>query len=48
MLGFLHYIDARFGWWDDRQTAHGKCRAYTDRALELDPENPDANIASAS
>jgi adenylate cyclase len=47
MLGFLHYIDARFGWWDDRQTAHGKCRAYTDRALELDPENPDANTASS-
>ena len=47
MLGFLHYVDARFGWWDDRQTAHGKCRAYADRALELDRENPDANTASS-
>ena len=47
MLGLLHYIDARFDWWDDRQTAHGKARAYADRALELDPENPDANTASS-
>jgi adenylate cyclase len=46
MLGFLHYVDARFGWWDDRQTARGKARTYTDRALELNPENPDANTAS--
>jgi adenylate cyclase len=43
MLGFIHYIDARFGWWDDRETALGKARGYADRALELDPESPDAN-----
>jgi len=42
MLAFLHYADARFGWWDDRDTAIGKARAHVDRALELDPENPDA------
>lgn len=42
MLGFMHYADARFGWWDDRETAVNKARAYSDRALELDPENPDA------
>jgi adenylate cyclase len=42
MLGFMHYADARFGWWDDRETAVSKARAYSDRALELDPENPDA------
>jgi len=47
MLGLIHYIDARFGWWDDRETALGKARRYTDRALELDPENPDANITSS-
>ena len=47
MLGFMHYVDARFGWWDDRQTARGKARSYADRALELDPENPDANTASS-
>ena len=47
MLGLLHYADARFGWWDDRQTAGSKARTYADRALELDPENPDANTASS-
>jgi len=46
MLGFLHYVDARFGWWDDRATAIGKAREYTDRALALDPDNPDANTTS--
>jgi len=47
MLGFMHYIDARFGWSDNRRTARGKARSYADRALELDPENPDANTASS-
>jgi adenylate cyclase len=47
MLGFIHYVDARFGWWDDRETALGKARGYTNRALELDPENPDANTTSS-
>jgi adenylate cyclase len=47
MIGFQHYADARFGWWDDRETARGKARMYTDRALELDPENPDANTTSS-
>ncbi|HTK86169.1 MAG TPA: adenylate/guanylate cyclase domain-containing protein, partial [Nitrospiraceae bacterium] len=32
-LGFLHCLDARFGWWDDRETATDKARAYADRAL---------------
>jgi adenylate cyclase len=43
MVGFIHYLDARFGWWDDRETALGKARGYADRAMELDSENPDAN-----
>ncbi len=42
MIGFMHYADARFGWWDDRAIAVKKGRTYADRALELDPENPDA------
>jgi len=46
MLGFLHSMGARFGWWDDRETALGKARAYADRALEIDPANADAHIAS--
>jgi adenylate cyclase len=47
MLGFVHYADARFGWWDDRNTALGKARAYADRALELDPGNADAYTTSS-
>ena len=26
MLGFMHCLDARFGWWDDRETAIEKAR----------------------
>jgi adenylate cyclase len=47
MLGIMHYVDARFGWWDDRETAIAKARAYGDRALELDPESPDACTTSS-
>lgn len=47
MIGFKHYSDARFGWWDDRETALGKARSYANRALEFDPENPDANVTSS-
>jgi adenylate cyclase len=47
MLGFMHYVDARFGWWDDHETALGKTRAYADRALELDPKNADAYTTSS-
>ena len=45
MLGFIHCLDARFGWWDDRETAIIKARAYADRALQLDPNNADGHIA---
>ena len=37
MLSSVHWLDARFGWWDDRETALAKARIYADRALELDP-----------
>lgn len=47
MLGFIHCLDARFGWWDERETAIGKARAHANRALELDPHNADAHIASS-
>jgi adenylate cyclase len=47
MLGFIHSVDARYGWWDDRETALSKARAYADRALELDPGNADAHTASS-
>jgi adenylate cyclase len=44
MLGFLCYADARFGWWDDRETALKKGQAYVDRALAIDPNNADAHM----
>jgi adenylate cyclase len=46
-LGFLHSLDARFGWWDDREIAIEKARSYADRALEIDPGNADAYTASS-
>ena len=46
MLGFLSYGDARFSWWDDRDTALTKGRAYVDNALALDPDNADAYMVS--
>jgi adenylate cyclase len=47
MLGFMHCLDARFSWWDDRETALGKARIYTDKALELEPGNADAYRTSS-
>jgi adenylate cyclase len=47
MVGFIHYLDARFGWWDDRLTAQQKARTFAERAMELDPENADANVTSS-
>ena len=47
MLGFMHCLDARFGWWDDRETAIEKATAYADRALEIDPGNADAYTTSS-
>ncbi len=47
MLGFIHYVDVRFSWWDEGETALNKAREYADRALELDPENSAANTTSS-
>jgi adenylate cyclase len=47
MLGFAHYADARYGLWDDRETALAKARAYIERAFELDRENSDAYTTSS-
>ena len=44
MLGFLQYANARFGLWDDRETALRKGGAYVDKALSVDPENSDAHL----
>jgi len=42
LIGFTHFLDARFGWWDGREEALRKARARIDRALELDTDNVDA------
>ena len=42
MLGMLYYIDARFGYWNDRETALAKGTAHVERALACDPESADA------
>ena len=47
MLSWVHCLDARFGWWDDRATAIGKAEGYLNGALRSDPNTPDALIASA-
>jgi adenylate cyclase len=47
MVGFIHYLDARFGWWQDRPSAVAEALAHTGRALDLDPLNPDANTAES-
>jgi adenylate cyclase len=44
MLGFLHYANARFGLWDDRETALREGSAYVNKALSLDLENADAHL----
>jgi adenylate cyclase len=42
MLGVWHFTDARHGWTGDRESALEKAEAYVDRALAIDPHNPDA------
>jgi adenylate cyclase len=46
-LGLLHSFDARFGWWDDHETAIEKALAYVDRAFELDSGHAVAYTASS-
>ena len=47
LLGMLHGFDARFGWWDEYETAAAKAQAYVDKALGIDPGNADAYTASS-
>jgi adenylate cyclase len=42
MLGMLYYIDARFEFWNDRDTALSKGLAHVERALSLDGDCADA------
>ena len=43
----LHSLaDARFGWWDDREAAMAETRRFTELALAVDPDHPDAHVTS--
>ena len=42
MLGMLYYIDARFGYWNTRDTALAKGTAHVEKALACDAESSDA------
>lgn len=44
MLGFIHTASARFGWFDDRETAVAKAKAYLAQAQKLDPDSADAHL----
>ena len=44
MLGFIHFVKARFGWSDNREAEFIKSQAYADRALELDPTSAYAHL----
>jgi adenylate cyclase len=43
MLGFIQCLDARFGWWNEREVALAKAQAYVDAALNFEPINADAH-----
>ncbi len=44
LLGMLYYLDARFGFWNYRETAARKGVDHVEQALSLDPECADAHI----
>jgi len=46
MLGFLHCVAARFGWWGGRDSEMLKSANYTKRAIALDSNNAEAHRAS--
>jgi adenylate cyclase len=47
VLAFVHWLDARFGWWDDRPTALATGAGHVERALALDAGNGDAHVYSS-
>ena len=46
-LAFVHYADARFGWWNNRETALRTGAEYAERGLAIDPANPDVHTSSS-
>lgn len=47
MIAFLYFADARFGWSADREAALRKGEDHVERALAIEPGNPDAYRALA-
>ncbi len=47
MLGLLHWASARYGWWDDRETALARAQEYNRVVLAIDGENADAHYVRA-
>ncbi len=47
MLGWMHTLNARFGWRDDTAAETETARGYVERALTFDPNNADAHMTSA-
>ncbi len=47
MLSMLYYLDARFGFWNDRETALHKGSAQVEQALSLDGESADAHMVQS-
>ena len=40
LLGFMHFADARFGWWDDRETACARPRPTSSGRWRSIPKTP--------
>jgi adenylate cyclase len=47
MLGFIHWASARYGWWEDRETARARAEGYVTTAIAMDNENADAHTVRA-
>lgn len=49
LLGFMYFSDARHGWTGEaREAAIDKAEFHVERALEIDPEDPDAHRGAAA
>jgi adenylate cyclase len=45
-MALFRYADARFGWWDARETALNKANAHVQTALAKDPQNGEAHLVA--
>ena len=42
-LGWVHWLEGRLGWSDDREISIAKAHKYANQALALGPQNPEAH-----